>query len=141
MVTMWLAAPCRSSWERRYMQNPALGDLAVLIGNWHIHLTNAEFLDDGAAISGTMTVEWLDGALIVVRSSMDDDGPPASVSVIGRNETCDDYELLYADERGVSRIYRMTFEDRVWIQHREDPGFHQRFEGTIDPGNNRIAGT
>jgi hypothetical protein len=38
-----------------------------------------------------------------MRSSMDEAGPPASVSMIGRNEARDDYELRYADERGVSR--------------------------------------
>jgi hypothetical protein len=123
------------------MRNPALGDLAVLIGDWRIDLTNADFLDDGAAMSGTMSVEWLDGAFIVMRSSMDHDGPPKSVCVIGRNEARSDYTLLYADERGVSRIYGMTLEDRIWIQHREDPGFHQRFQGTVDPGGNRIVAT
>lgn len=121
------------------MQNPALSELGVLIGVWRVELTNAEFLDDGGAASGTMTVDWLDGAFVVLRSSMDDAGPPASVSVIGRNEERDDYELLYADERGVSRIYRMSFKDHVWIQRREDPGFHQRFEGTIELGDNRIV--
>jgi hypothetical protein len=59
--------------------------------------------------------------------------------VIGCNENRDDYELLYADDRGVSRIYRMTFAGGVWIQHREDPGFFQRFQGTVDPSGNRIS--
>ena len=61
--------------------------------------------------------------------------------MIGRNESRDDYEVLYADERGVSRIYRMTFRDRGWRQHREDPGFHQRFEGSLDRSGNLLTGT
>jgi bifunctional DNA-binding transcriptional regulator/antitoxin component of YhaV-PrlF toxin-antitoxin module len=39
----------------------------------------------------------------------------------------------------VSRIYRMTFADGVWIWHREVPGFHQRFQGTVDPSGNHIS--
>jgi hypothetical protein len=58
-----------------------------------------------------MTVEWLDHAFVVLRSSTHDDGPP-----------------------------RVPVSDRA-KRDREDPGFHQHFEGTVDPGNNRIAAT
>ncbi len=122
------------------MPNPALRDLGLLVGQWRIELTNAAFVADGVAMLGTMRVGWLDDAFLVLRSTMDDHGgPPASVSVIGRNEDREDYEVFYADERGVSRILRMTFQDRVWIQHREDPGFHQRFEGSFDPDGKRLT--
>jgi hypothetical protein len=121
------------------MLNPSLAPLAVLVGDWRVELTNAEFLEPGTSMSGTLSVSWLHEAFLVLRSTTDADGPPTSVSVIGRNEDRDDYELLYADDRGVSRIYRMTFADGVWIQHREDPGFHQRFQGTVDPGGDRIS--
>lgn len=124
------------------MDNLALQDLDGLIGRWQVELTNASFLDAGATMRGTTTIEWLDGgAFVVLRSSMADDGPPDSVSVIGRNESRDDYEVLYADSRGVSRVYRMTFADGGWTQQREDPGFHQRFEAAVDPGGDRITGT
>ena len=33
----------------------------------------------------------------------------------------------------------MTFDDDTWTQRREDPGFHQRFEGSLDPGGDRIT--
>lgn len=38
----------------------------------------------------------------------------------------------------MSRIYAMTFTAGVWVQHREDPGFHQRFEGRLNEGGDRI---
>ena len=121
------------------MLNPSLDPLAVLVGDWRVELTNAEFLQPGASMFGTSSVSWLDDAFLVLRTATDADGTPTSVSVIGRNESRDDYEVLYADDRGVSRIYRMTFADGVWIQHREDPGFHQRFEGIVDTSGDRIS--
>lgn len=119
--------------------NPALQDLAVLVGEWQIELTNAKFLDAGTSMTGKLSVSWFEDSFLVLRSSMDAAGPPRSVAVIGRNETLADYELLYADERGVSRIYRMSFDHGKWVQHREDPGFHQRFEGTVTPEGDRIS--
>jgi hypothetical protein len=38
------------------------------------------------------------------------------------------YSQLFADARGVFRVYQMTFDDRVWRIWREAPVFHQRFE-------------
>jgi len=121
------------------VDNRSLRDVRVLVGDWRIELTNAAFLDAGAAMSGTMRASWLDGAFLVLRTSMDAGGPPASISVIGRNESRDDYEVLYADGRGVSRIYRMTFADGVWTQERADPGFHQRFHGALAADGSRIS--
>lgn len=122
------------------MENPALRDLAPLVGRWSTHLSNASFLDDGATIDGEATFEWLDGgALLVMRSSMAADLPPATVWVFGRNEDVDDYTVLAADARGVSRVYGMTFVDRRWTAFRADPGFHQRFEATVE--DDRITGS
>ncbi len=119
------------------MTNPALSDLAVLLGTWRVELTAADWLDEGQSLVGETRVEWLDDFFLVLRSSFGE-GPPDSTSVVGRNEDRDDYTVLYADERGVSRIYAMTYADRLWVQHREDPGFHQRFEGRISEDGTRI---
>jgi hypothetical protein len=58
--------------------------------------------------------------------------------VIGRNADRDDYEVLYADERGLSRVYTMTFACGEWTQSRTDPGFHQRFRDRLATDGNRI---
>ena len=108
------------------MRNPALDALSPLIGRWTVELANAEFLEEGQTMEGTATVEWLDDAFVVMRSEMPG-GPPRSTSVIGRNESRETYEMLYYDERGVSRIYEMTFDGRSWSLSRADPDFHQRF--------------
>lgn len=122
------------------MENLALRDLGVLVGTWHVDLANASFLPAGATMTGTATIEWLDGgALLVMRSALDEGGgPPDSVWVVGRNESRDDYEVLAADARGVSRVYSMTFANGRWTKHREDPGFHQHFEAAVD--RDRITG-
>ena len=124
------------------MLNPALAGLAVLIGDWRLTLSEAPWLAEGQPLSGTATIEWLDGWLLVERSEFEESKlrPPTSLSVVGRNESREDYELLYADDRGVSRVFRMTFADRVWTQHREDPGFFQHFEGVVDHSGNGIDG-
>lgn len=112
-------------------ENPALAPLTTLVGTWRSTVTNGEFLPTDGSLVGEMTASWLDGgALLVLRSAIPD-GPPTAVQVIGRNEDSEDYEVLYADERGVSRVYAMTFADGAWVLQREDPGFHQRFEARV----------
>jgi len=46
--------------------------------------------------------------------------------------------VLYADNRGVSRIYKMSLAENVWKIWRAAPGFHQRFIGRISPDQRSI---
>lgn len=120
-------------------RNPALAALEVFLGDWRQTVSEASFLDDPAAtISGGATFEFLDDAFVVLRSRMEG-GPPHSVSVIGRNESEPGYSVLYYDERGVSRVYAMTFEAGEWTLLREDPDFYQRFVGRVS--DRRIEGS
>jgi hypothetical protein len=50
----------------------------------------------------------------------------------------DAYTALYHDERGVCRVFAMTFDDSQWILTREDPDMFQRF--IADVGAHRVAG-
>lgn len=115
------------------LHNRALDDLAPLVGDWRVEIRNAEWLDDGASVAGRMSVTWLDGHAFLVLRSRAETGPPASVQVVGRNEANPDYQALYTDDRGVSRVYTMTYTDAVWTQFRADPGFHQRFRAELSP--------
>jgi hypothetical protein len=121
------------------IHNQALDALETLVGQWRIEISNAQFLDEDARLTGRMSATWLDGRAFLVLRSVADDGPPASVQVIGRNEDRDDFNVLYADERGVSRVYTMTLADGEWTQSRADPGFHQRFRGQLSDDSSRIA--
>ena len=47
--------------------------------------------------------------------------------------------MLYADGRGVSRVYRMSFSDRTWRMWRQTPAFSQRFDAEISTSQAAIT--
>ena len=53
-----------------------------------------------------------------------------------RNDPRDTFLALYNDDRGVSRVFDMTFADGEWTLLREDPDFHQRLVMRI--GTDRV---
>jgi hypothetical protein len=119
-------------------RNPALAPLEALVGDW---VAEAVFPDDPpGAVRGRVSFAWLEGgAFLMMRSEVEEGGPPASTSVIGRDDATDGYTMLYFDERGVSRIYEMGFGDGVWTLRRNNPGFSQRFTGTFDAAGTKIT--
>src|SRR5215831_5908301 len=64
------------------------------------------FLKEGLFVTGVASFEWLDDAFIALRSKVE--GMPESLSVIGRDEAKNDFEMLHSDERGASRIYAIS---------------------------------
>ena len=58
--------------------------------------------------------------------------------VIGRSDPQERFVLLYHDERGVCRVFDMSFADGEWTLVREDPDFHQRFIANVEA--DRIVG-
>ena len=113
--------------------NPALKDIAYLISEWSIELSNAAFLPSKPKISFSLSYGWkADGAEIAVQQGNDEAKPPQKATwIIGRNESEDKYTVLYADNRGVSRIYQMSFRDSIGKMWRDNPKFSQRFNGTF----------
>jgi hypothetical protein len=79
------------------------------------------------------TVEWLGGAFLRLRANPGEEQAQTWDYVFGRNDARDAYSVLYHDERGVCRVFDMTFDGTEWTMLREDPDFHQRwvsrFEG------------
>ncbi len=124
------------------MRNEAMQELDVLVGSWRTTLQNAWFLESAdQEVPGSATVEWLGDAFVVFRWTMRGDVGEATsemVLVLGRSDAQDAYTALYHDERGVCRVFAMTFEDSRWILTREDPDMFQRF--VADVGPDRIAG-
>jgi hypothetical protein len=102
------------------MKNEALQQLEGLVGEWKLTMTDAWFLDDPSVqVEGSATVRWLGDAFVEVHW------------VIGRSDARDQLVMLYHDERGVSRIFDMTYSDGEWTLIRLDPDFHQRFIATM----------
>ena len=122
--------------------NPALDDLEVLVGDWEMELSNASFLPHPSdTVKGLVSFEWVqDGAFLLMRMGDKSPSPPAAMWLIGRDVSTPRYTVLYYDNRGVSRVYEMSFASGVWKIWREAPGFSQRFEGKFsDDGNTVVA--
>src|SRR5258708_26016997 len=111
--------------------NPALAQLQFLNGAWDMELSDASFLPDpDTKVRGSVTFECLEhGAALVMR--MGDAATPAATWLIGRDDAEPDYCVLYADDRGVSRVYRMRLRDGTWRMWRGNPQVAQRFRSPV----------
>lgn len=113
------------------MKNEALAALEPLVGDWELTMTDAWFLESrDIEIHGSAKFEWLGDAFLVMTSELG--GEPAWDWVIGRSDAHAKFVVLYHDERGVCRVFEMTFGDAQWTMLREDPDFHQRFVATVE---------
>lgn len=124
------------------MRNASMERLNVLVGSWQTTLRNAWFLEPAdQEVPGTATIEWLGDAFVVFRWTMKDEVGKATsemVLVLGRSDAQDAYAALYHDERGVCRVFTMTFDGSRWTLSREDTDMFQRFVADVEP--DRIAG-
>ncbi len=124
------------------MRSEAMEKLDVLTGEWRTTLSDAWFLEPpDQEVPGTAKVEWLGDAFVVFRWTMQGDVGSATsemVMVLGRSDAQDAYSALYKDERGVCRVFAMTFADERWTLVREDADMFQRFVADLAP--DRIAG-
>ncbi|GAA2156782.1 hypothetical protein GCM10009844_45250 [Nocardioides koreensis] len=124
------------------MRNEFMEQLDVLVGAWRVTMRNAWFLEpDDREVPGQARVEWLGDAFVVFRWTMGGEVGPATsemLLVLGRSDANDAYTALYHDERGVCRVFVMTFDGSRWVLTREDPDMFQRF--IADVGPDRIAG-
>lgn len=116
--------------------NPALAELQFLAGAWDIELSGASFLPDpDATVRGSVTFEWMaQGAALVMRMG-------EATWIIGRDDSEPDYHVLYADDRGVSRVYRMSFSDGTWRMWRHTPAFSQQFDAAVGAEHAEIKGS
>lgn len=121
--------------------NPTLEPLAGLVGQWDMELSNASFLPDPSAkVQGHVSFEWVqDGAFLVMRMGTKPPKAPDAIWLIGRDDSAEDYTVLYYDSRQVSRVYHMSYSDGVWKMWRESPDFSQRFEGKVADGGRVIS--
>ncbi|MBN9511292.1 MAG: hypothetical protein J0I21_19575 [Alphaproteobacteria bacterium] len=90
--------------------------------------------------SGSVEFEWMEGGRYIALRFQPPEPAPASVWLIGADESTTDYTALYADSRGVSRVYRMKLEPHLWMIERHGEPFSQRFEGRLSSDGNRIDG-
>ena len=51
--------------------------------------------------------------------------------VFGHSSATDSYHALYHDERGMDRLFAMTFDGATWTLLREDDDFYQRWSAEV----------
>lgn len=125
-----------------FRPNPALKPLEWLVGDWQMEISNASFLPNPSTsvAGGLLSCEWVqEGAFLALRMGSQAPGAPRALWLIGRDDSTSDYTVLYADARGVSRVYEMSFSEGVWKMWREAPGFRQRYESTVSKDGQTIA--
>jgi hypothetical protein len=130
--------------------NPMLARLQVLVGEWRV-----EGSVGGQALPpARSSCAWIeDGAFLVQRSYPDPavstedlpaeflaSSPLPVIALIGLDDTAERFTTLYADARGIHRVYQMTLEGRDWRMWRDAPGFGQRFIATFDESGDVITG-
>jgi hypothetical protein len=122
--------------------------LEVLIGEWSMEASVA----NQPVARGKVAFDWLEGRAFVVQHVTADPPLPTTpplwranspfpiVTVIGLDEASGLFSFLYADARGVRRVYRMSLEDGVWsISGQAGPAFFQRFQGAFSNGDRSIT--
>lgn len=109
----------------------------VLVGEWNMVGTHPAL---PSAVQGHSTFEWLvEGGLLLWRFDWQPGAIPSALSVIGHDDVEETCSMLYADKRGVARIYQMRLEGDVWKMWRDSPGFSQRVTGTFSDDNTTIT--
>lgn len=119
------------------MRNEAIDRLDVLVGSWRATMRNAWFLEPADREEpGSAVGEWLGDAFVVFRWTMTGEVAPATsemVLVLGYSDPRKSYTALYHDERGVARVFDMSFDGLHWVMTREDSDMFQRFVADVGP--------
>ncbi|HYD35164.1 MAG TPA: DUF1579 family protein [Vitreimonas sp.] len=108
------------------MKNKALAALDPFIGEWKYTMYNSWFLESmDTKITGSTSIERLNDAFVVLRNTAADK-KPEDIWVIGYSDPQEKYQAFYYDQRGVARIFNMTFDGEKMFFWRDDTDFYQR---------------
>ena len=117
----------------------ALKELEPLLGEWTLEATPP----GGPSWPGEAkaTFEWMEGKSAGGRALDDRDARGSEQHLrFGCDAANGTYFQLYADDRGVCRVYEMSIGDGEWRLWREGEPFDQRFIGRFSADGNRIDG-
>ncbi len=107
----------------------------ALLGEWEM------ISSDFQGARGLAVFEWVEGGAYLALRSRPPEPAPASVWLIGADDSAEDCVALYSDSRGVSRIYRTQMAAGVWSIARSGKPFSQRFEARLDENAGTLRGT
>jgi hypothetical protein len=124
-----------------------LAQLNPLLGDWDV----SAIVQGKEVMSGRTTVEWIeDGAFVAIRADADPPGedtpaewiansPLPTTTIVGLDDASRRFGYLYADARGVHRVYEMSMDEGVWrIWGRPGPDWFQRFIGRFSDDEQTI---
>jgi hypothetical protein len=131
------------------MADPENERLEPLIGEWSmaIVMPGEETPDDLPDIGARVSFEWMgEKAFVLERWTVPIPEAPDGLAVIGWDGSRGTFLQHYFDERGVARVYEMSFDSGVWklARTKEDFSrfeFSQRFTGNLTDDGKRIEGT
>src|SRR3569833_2072087 len=119
---------------------PILARLDVTVGRWTV-----QPMVEGVPPAWS-EFSWQDGGLFLrqysdvdaermsaATSPWRDHHPFPTTALFGLDDTAESFTSLYADARGVHRVYAMTFGDGSWTMQRAAPEFNQRFTAAVSP--------
>jgi hypothetical protein len=127
-------------------RHPALARLDALVGRWTVQPRVA------GLGTGWTEFTWVEGGKFLRQfadaepppqtapAAWRDNNPLPTTALIGLDDATERFTMLYADRRGVHRVYQMTFDGGVWALWREAPGFNQRYTGTLGDDGQVIDG-
>jgi Protein of unknown function (DUF1579) len=118
-----------------------LEPLDAFVGEWSMATSLSPSPAD--APRARTTFEWLPGRrFLIQRWEVDHPDAPDGIAVIGFDSDKTTLLQHYFDSRGVTRVYEMTFADKVWTLQRyaAAPDFSQRFTASFDDEGDTIAG-
>jgi hypothetical protein len=115
--------------------------LEPFIGGWKLKAD----IPGASDVEARAVFEWvLGGTFLQERSEVDHPAAPNGLCVVAPNDD-GSFTQHYFDDRGVVRIYAMTFENGVWELLRVKPdfsplNFSQHYYGTFSDDGDRIEG-
>ncbi|WP_066366553.1 hypothetical protein [Herbidospora mongoliensis] len=124
--------------------NDTLARLDALVGRWslqpHVEGVGTAWTEFSWDASGLFLRQLTDADPMpdTTPSGWRENAPFPTTTLIGLDDATDEFTVLYADGRGVHRVYGMNFTDGRWTMWRDAPGFNQRFTGTLSADGDTV---
>jgi hypothetical protein len=128
----------RDSAHKAAIPNPLLEPFSAIIGEWKT-IGHHPMLP-GITLHGTTSFHWIDhGAFLIMRSENDEGKIPSGIAIFGSDDVKGELNMLYFDERKVSRRYDVSFQNKILKWWRNDPAFSQKFECKITDDDTMVV--
>jgi hypothetical protein len=118
--------------------NPALAPFEFLIGEWRT--AGSHPLVPDRILDGRTSFAWHEGgAFLIMRSEVDEPRFPSGIAIISSDDAAGTFAMTWFDERGVSRLYRVSVGDRTVTLSRDDPDLSQSMTISAEGGDRLVS--